>query len=204
MKKEHVVLNFIRIPVVLKIEIGRLVYGKMNGHPQFINPDVSLEELKAKTDLLEERKLEASDGGRTATSSMRDAALEWDNTMRKIARYVDRIADGNPTMILETGFSLTKQLSSTGKDVFKVKQGDRSGSVSLRHKRIAGAKSYIWQYCIGEIPGNESDWVTVQVTTRASAELTGLTPLTIYWFRVAAVTPSGTTSFCSPKMLAVI
>jgi len=36
--------------------------------------------------------------------------------------------------------------------------------------------SYIWQYCIGEIPGNETDWINAQVTSQASVELTSLTP----------------------------
>jgi len=64
--------------------------------------------------------------------------------------------------------------------------------------------SYIWQFCIGEIPGNETDWINAQVTSQASVDLTSLTPLTKYWFRVAAVTISGTTAFCAPIMQVVI
>ena len=45
---------------------------------------------------------------------------------------------------------------------------------------------------------SEADWVSAQVTTQATVELTGLTPLTKYWFRVGVVTISGTSDFCDP------
>ena len=96
-----------------------------------------------------------------------------------------------------------QQLATAGE--FSVEQGEKSGTVALRHQAIEGAKSYIWQYCVGETPAaDENDWKLGTVTTKASAELTGLTPLTKYWFRVAAVTVDGTGAFSTPLMLTVI
>lgn len=124
--------------------------------------------------------------------------------MRKIAMSVERIADGDGAVIVSAGFNLAKQRSTSSRSEFSVELGEKSGSVSLRRQRIDGARSYIWQYYIGDAPGNEAGWVTAQVTSQASVELTGLNPLTKYWFRVAAVTIQGTTAFCSPIMQVVI
>lgn len=204
MKKDHVVLNFVKIPISQKIEIGRSVDSKMRGNPRFASPDVPIDELKASTDLLEERNVAAITGGKEATLLMHQAEDVWVDKMRKTALYVDRTADGDGTIILNAGFDLAKQPSPAVRPEFSVELGDKLGSVLLRRQKVEGAKSYIWQYSIGEIPASESDWVTAQVTSQASVELTGLTPLSKYWFRVAAVTITGTTAYCAPIMQVVL
>ena len=40
MKKDHVVLNFVKIAIAEKIEVGRSVESKMKLNPSFTNPDV--------------------------------------------------------------------------------------------------------------------------------------------------------------------
>ena len=204
MKKDHVVLSFVKDPIAKKVETGRSVEGKMRPNPIFANPDVPYDDLKASTDTLEARYVASLSGGKEATALMHQAEADWIDKMRTEAYYVDRIADGDGAVILSAGFNLAKQPSPAVRPEFSVELGEKSGSVSLRHQKIDGARSYIWQYCIGEIPGNETDWVNAQVTSQVSVELTSLTPLTKYWFRVAAVTISGTTAFCTPIMQVVI
>ncbi len=204
MKKDHVVLNFVKIPISQKIEIGRSVESKMRNNPHFPNPDVPIDDLRASTDLLEERNVAAITGGKEATALMHQAEDVWVDKMRKTALYVDRTADGDGTIILSAGFDLAKQPSPAVRPEFSVELGEKSGSVLLRRQKVEGAKSYIWQYSIGETPASESEWVTAQVTSQASVELTGLTPLSKYWFRVAAVTIMGTTAYCAPIMQVVL
>lgn len=204
MKKDHVVLNFVKIPVSSKVEVGRSVESTMLNNPHFTNPDVKIEDLKASTDLLEERNLAAITGGKEATALMHQAEDVWIDKMRKMALYVDRIADGDAAKILSAGFDLAKQPSPAVRPEFSVELGEKSGSVLLRRQRIEGARSYIWQCCVGENPGNETEWENAQVSSQASVELTGLTPLSKYWFRVAAVTITGTTAYCAPIMQVVI
>ena len=74
----------------------------------------------------------------------------------------------------------------------------------LRHIGVAGARSYIWQYYKGEVPEATSEWTTAEITTKASAELEGLVPLSKYWFRSAVVTVAGTSEYCKPLMLIVM
>ena len=204
MKKDHVVLDFLKAPIPKKIEFGRTVDNRMRPNPLFAKPDVPYDQLKASTDLLETRYVAAQSGGKEATALVHQAEDVWIDEMRKEAYYVDRIADGDGAIILSAGFDLAKQQSPAVRSEFSVELGEKSCSVFLRRRREEGAKSYIWQYYIGETPGSEADWITAQVTAQASVLLTGLKPLTKYWFRVAVVTIEGTSAFSDPIMQVVI
>jgi hypothetical protein len=204
MKKNRIVLDFIRIPISQKVETGRSVKSKMTGNPKFATPDVSMEELETTTDLLETRSVAALSGGKEATALMHQTEEYWNDIMRKQARYVDRIADGDSAVILSAGFNLAKQPAPAVRPEFSVELSDKSGSVILRRQAVESAKSYIWQHCTGEIPVTDSDWTTATVTSQASTELNGLIPLTKYWFKVAAVTPTGTSAYTAPIMQVVI
>ena len=205
MKRDRIVLDFVRIPVAQKVEFTRNVIAKVRNNPKLANPDVKVEDLEAKADLLEARSVAALGGGKEATALMHQTEEELDDMLRKMARYVDRIADGDNTIILSSGFNLAKQPSPAVRPDFSVELGEKSGSVTIRRQAVDGAKSYIWQHCTGETPAaNESDWTTAQVTSKASVELSGLTSKTTYWFRSAVVTTTGTSAYNSPVMQVVI
>ena len=205
MRKDFVVLDFVRIPVSEKVEFSRSLSTKMKENPNFPTPDVSLDELESKADQLELRSVAALGGGKEAKVLMRQAEAELDKVLRKTARYVDRIADGDVAIILSAGFKQAKQPAPTVRPDFSVELGEKSGSVVLRRQAVDGAKSYIWQHCMGDTPATkDTDWVTAQVTSRATVEMTGLTPMSKYWFRSAVVSPSGTSAYNSPIMQAVI
>lgn len=120
--------------------------------------------------------------------------------MRKQARYVERIADEDAALVLSAGFSLAKQPLPTQRSEFSVEAGRNSGSVILRRQAVQGAKSYIWQYCIHALAETDDGWKIAEVTGKASVELTDLLPVTKYWFRVAAVSSTGTSSYNDPIM----
>lgn len=146
----------------------------------------------------------AQRGGREETILMHQAEDEWDDVMRKEAYYVDRIADGDGAIILNAGFNTTRQRNPIQRAEFSVWQGDKSGSVQMRRLSVEGATAYIWQYCKDPISMDESAWITGNTTVRSTAIIGGLTPLTRYWFRVAAVTRQGTTDYTGPVLLAVV
>ena len=205
MKRDRIVLDFIRIPVAQKVEFTRNVIAKVKNNPNFADSDVKVEDLEAKADLLEARSVAAFGGGREATALMHQTEAELDDMMRKMAKYVDRKADGDNTIILNAGFNLAKQPSPAVRPDFSVELGEKSGYVTIRRQAVDGAKSYIWQHCTGETPAaNDSDWTTAQVTSKASVELSGLTSKTTYWFRSAVVTTTGTSAYNSPVMQVVI
>jgi len=204
MKNDHVVLDFVKEPIPQKIETAHNVESEMRANPIFANPDVPYDDLKSINDLLQSRYVASINGGKEETALLHQAEEVWIDKMRKTAKYVDRIADGDGAVILSAGFNLAKQRSPATRPEFSVELGDKSGSVLLRRQRIEGARSYIWQYYIGETPTTDAEWVNAQVTSQASVEITGLKTLTKYWFRVAVVTITGTSAFSDPIMQVVI
>ena len=116
-----------------------------------------------------------------------------------MARYVDRKANGDSAIILGAGFNIAKQPASPARPEFSAEQGDKSGSAYIQRKRVTGAHAYIWQQSFDGV-----NWTTAQTTAQASVELTGLTPLTKYWFRVAVVTVTGTSDFSDSVTLVVL
>jgi len=204
MKKDKVVYDFIRLSASEKPDFGTNVIQKMTGNMRFPTPDESLDSLRAKTELVRSRSVAALSGGKEATALLHQAIDDWDDAMRKEANYVNRIAAGDGAIILSAGFNLAKPNIPGQRAEFTAENGEHSGTASLRHIAIDGAKSYIWQYCIGETPAYENGWTIGAVTTKATAEITGLTPMTKYWFRVAAVTVDGTSAYCKPILLVVI
>lgn len=200
MKKVHVVYDFILLPIPEKVSRGRKAYSEMSDNPSFPNPDVPLTELKDATDVLEARYLDARNGGKENTVLMRQAEAVWNDKMRKLARYVERIADEDTAIVISAGFNLAKQPIPAQRSEFSAETGKGSGSVLLRRQAVPGAKSYIWQLSINVLPETEDAWKIAEVTGKASVELTNLNPVTKYWFRVAAVTSNGTSPYNDPIM----
>ena len=204
MKKVRVIFDFIQLAIPEKIARGRNVIAEMTGNPAFPNPDVSLDALKEATDLLETRYLNARNGGKESTVLMHQAEDAWDDDMRILGRYVERIAGDDSAIVLSAGFNLTKQPVPAQRAEFSVETGKNSGSVILRRQAVPGAKSYIWQICINALPETEDGWKIAEVTGKASVELNNLIPVTKYWFRVASVSSQGTSAYNDPIMHVVV
>jgi len=200
MKKASVLIDFIKITIAEKIVFLRNVIANLTGHTTFTDPDVTLADGKVKADKLESASLAAKDGSHTAISAMRDAEKEVDTYLRRLAGYVNRVGDGNETLILSSGFHITKQYpSGYDKLPLEAQDGKNSGSVLLKAKAIDKSGAYIWQ-----ISRNQIDWITLGHSTRADFEVLGLTVGEICYFRVAGITPTGTTDFTEPVMKVVV
>jgi hypothetical protein len=204
MKMIKVIFDFLRLTIPAKIVKGRNVVTEMTDNPSFTTPDVPLADLTEINALLEARYVAAQNGGKEETILMHQAEDLWDNLMRKEAKYVDRIADGNEAIILSSGFNASKQPTPAVRPEFIAEAGPKSGSVLLRRQAVKGAKAYIWQYCVNAIPEEEDAWKIAQVSGKASVEIDDLIPVTKYWFRVAAVMAQETAPYNSPIMHVVV
>lgn len=203
MKKLKVLLDFIQLSVLAKIAFYRNVITKLTGNALFPTPDEPLTQAKTVVDTLETAYLATKDGSRTAISAMHDAEDVADGVFRNLAAYVDRIAVGNETAILSSGFHISKQPATTQKPDIDAQDGDNSGSVWLVARAVDKAGAYQWQYAKDAIPENEADWKDAAISTQSYYELTGLDVACKYYFRVAAITPTGKSDFTSPVMKVV-
>ena len=195
MKKIKVLIDFTGRPIPQKIVFYRNVIDKLTSNPTFPSPDITLTDAKSAVDALENAYVAARDGAHTAISNMHDKEVAADRLFIQLAAYVDRIAMGDETKILSSGFDETKQPTAREKPTLVANVGPLSGSVKLVAKAVYNAGAYIWQSAKDNLPTTESEWITVGHSTQANYELTGLTVMSKYYFRVAAVTPEGTTDF---------
>lgn len=197
MRKLKLVLDFIKFSILEKISFFRGVVASMTNNPTYPNPDVPLATATALVDQLEKDYIAAQDGGKTATATMHESEEKAVVAFRKLADYVDRVADGDEALILSSGFHLSKEPSPAKRVELSATQDDLPGVVFLKRQAVQDARAYVWQYCTGDAPAAENGWTFAGATTKASHEVSGLTSGGKYWFRVAAVTTEGTTAYCA-------
>ena len=204
MKKLKVLLDFIKLIVPKKIPFYRNVITKLTNNPTFPNPDYPLADAKTVVDNLEVSYIAAKDGSHLAVAKLHADEAVADEVFRILAGYTGRIAAGDETLILSAGFHATNQPTPIQKAILAVLDGTNSGSARLAAKAVDKAGSYIWQFAKGTLPTDENGWTTLGYTTQASYEVNGLEVAAIYYFRVAAITPDGTTDFCAPVLKVII
>lgn len=204
MKKIKVLLDFIKLSVAEKIAFYRNVIAKLTDNPAYPTPEVPLTDAKTAVDALETAYVAARDGSHTAISAMHDNEVAANAIFYKLAAYVDKVAEGDETKILSSGFHESRQPAPRQKPQLSAGDGANTGSVKLIAKAVDRAGAYIWQSAKESLPVEESEWVLVATGTRSYYEITGLTVGGKYYFRVAAVTPDGTTDFSAPVLKVVV
>ena len=203
MKKVKTVLDFLKLSVSEKIEFYRNDISKMTGNASFPTPDIPLATATTQVNTLETDLAAAKSGAHQSIAKMHQSEKIADTTFRKLALYVDRIADGNDAIILSSGFHISKQPDPKSTKTFAVSAGENTGEIELAHKTVQGAKAYIWQYSSVMLPTDEKQWIYGGATTKAKFKVTGLESATKAWFRVLAVTINGTQPCSDPVMKVV-
>ena len=198
MKKTKALLDFNKFSVAEKISFFRNVIDKLTNNPFFPNPDIPLTELKVLVDDLEAAMLATKDGSHTSVSAMHDKEKITDQNFHIMANYVDKIAQGDETQVLSSGFHASKQPTPRQKPILEAIKGLRSGSLKLIARAILDARSYKWQIAKDKLPLTEAEWETLGINAYASYEVEGLTPGCKYYIRMAAITSAGITDYCAP------
>jgi hypothetical protein len=204
MKKLKVLFDFITFSVTVKLAFYRNVISRLTNNPLFPKPYISLATVTASVDKFEAAIQAAKDGAHTAISIMHDAEKVADADFRILAHYVDQIADGDETKLLSSGFHPSKQPVPPQKPILAVFDGIHQGSAKLAAKAHEDGGAFIWQLVKGPLPTSESEWKLIGISTQATYEVEGLEVGVSYYFRVAVVTPAGTTEFCQPVLKLIL
>jgi hypothetical protein len=167
----------------------------------FTNPPVPLATLKQDIDNLTiSAAASASDGGKknVAQRNKDRQALEEDLTL--LGAYALKVANGDPAILILSGFKAAPQRSRpvvqplAQPTIASIEQGN-SGQLNVSISPVDKARSYYLDYSalVNGLPGN---WITEIVTqARRPVSITGLTPGTIYAFRVRALGKTGFTDY---------
>lgn len=204
MKRNRILFDFLKFPVVDKISFGTNVVQLMRSNEAYDSLKVWIDELSTKTEILDVRYIATLDATKLTTAQLREADSEWKEVIRELAIRLELLAKDNTPLLVGAGFGLARQQSSSTRPLLRVLHTDKPGSVSVRRKADKEARAYVWQTNLTEDLDNESAWTTAAITSQASTILSGLTPMTKCWFRVAVVTREGTSAFSHPVMLIVI
>ena len=136
MKKSKVTVDFIKYSPVNKASHYHTVIDHMTNNPLFPTPDASMIDAQKAVDALDKAIMAAADGGHLAISAMNDAIAAADAVFRILAAYVERIALGDETSILSSGFHFSKQPVFANKETLVAKDGSHTGSVLLDTIRV--------------------------------------------------------------------
>jgi len=171
----------------------RLVITMLTGNANFPNPTPPLAQVSAHLDLLAAAEEFAHKGGK-GTVPKRDLDLGTvRNDMRLLQAYVQSVADANATeaesIIKSAGMDIKKKSTRT-KPPVGVKHGKVPGTVVLEAKALALPVQYRWQ-----MSTDQEKWTDLPETFKSKVALDGLTPATIYYFRLRTVTNAGLSSF---------
>ncbi len=192
MRKFKAVSTFTRLSIVEKASFCRNVIVKMTNNATFSAPDVPLADALEALNAFDAAILGAKDGGHTAISIRNDCEKVVDAKFILLAKYADRIADGDETTILSSGFNFSRQPSIPSKDTLTVSDGAFPSSIHPKRIPVPNAGSYWWQIRLA----GTTEWITY-VSTQSSIVISDLTVGVVYEIQVAAVTSQGQQPFCS-------
>lgn len=187
----------------LGVTIKRVLGGTEN-NPNFPNPPEALAKLRKLSPEYDDSVVNAKGRNKEMIAIKKARKAAAIALLTEIASYVTLICNGDEALLLNSGFEIsglsgTKQPMSAIQKLI-VELGP-PGEVTIRVKRIRGARAYLHQYT-SEPPSSETVWVN-EGSTNAYCTFKGLKSYTKYWFRIVALGPNGQTVY-SPVDFKVI
>jgi len=173
-----------------KAGLAAIVYGNMNGNPDFPNPSPSMAEFHAAYLELKAANLAALDRGRMAIARRNRAKKVMEQYLSRLAGYVNSVCLGDTLKLMRSGFELTKRSSPINSlDVpmsLKARPTEFPGQLKLRWKRVQGAIMYTVERS-NLVNGQPGPWERVDETSRTYYDIDGLRSDEMHCFRVRAL-----------------
>lgn len=130
--------------------------------------------------------------------------------LKKLAPYLEVIANGDLGKLLSSGYSLRKDTAHTGGNVpppapenFMVERGS-GGQLIAKARKLKNVDAYEVQINVGD-PNLESGWHPLSVQTSCvKIKINGLTPMTTVWVRLRGVNSDGPGAWTPPASAVVL
>src|SRR5215212_4112026 len=193
----------LRQPVPDKLQTGRQIIAAMTNNPNFANPHPPLADIAASLATLDDAykaHLIAKSDARAKAGLADDAEIQVDSQLRKLAAYVESIADKDETIIASAGMQ-SKAARTTpsplpAPESLSAAAGSHEGEINLTWRKVENARSYIIQS--SPDPPSANSWSHAETATVANKTLQNLTSGKKYWFRVAAIGSLGQSGWSEP------
>jgi hypothetical protein len=207
-------LLFKQLTIPEKVIFGQNVHDQITLNAViFPTPDVPLATLLSKNDTLSDTAEAAESGDHAKVALMHAAERDWDTTFDTEAHYVDRIANGNEAIILQSGFQATKSETSPASiphvpEVKEPKINSIPGSIHIEIEYQQGVKNYLYFVSTTNTPVNldgnkfsvaQNPDVVVFITEHhRKVDINGLTSGTTLYLSVFAQNTAGISAPSSP------
>jgi hypothetical protein len=207
-------LEFKQLTIPQKTVFGQNVHDQILANVAiFVTPDVPVATLLAKNDALSNTADAAEGGEHSKVAEMHEAERDWDTTFDTEAHYVDRIANGNETIILKSGFHATKSETTPASipdvpDVKEPKVNPLPGSIHVEVEHQQGVKHYLYFVSTSNTPINlennefslaqNPDVVGFISDNHRKVDFNNLSSGTTLYLSVAAQNTAGTGAPSSP------
>ncbi len=182
----------LRQPIPAKLQTGRQIIAAMTNNPNFATPHPPLADIATSLTTLDEaykaHQLAKADA-RARANVADDAEIQLDSQLRKLAAYVESIADKDETIIASAGMQTkavrTTPSTLTAPEALSAMAGNHEGQINLTWRKVENSRSYIIQ--ISPDPPSADSWCHAETVTAANKMIQNLTSGKKYCFRVAAI-----------------
>ncbi len=197
-------LALAELSVSEKIQLTDHIVGSMTDNAAYPTPNPSLADVQEQLTKVKDAAAKAEEirkQSQIATIELENEEDALDAVLTQLGSYVENASGGEEARILSAGMDVRAESTAIGIPAapgpIAATAGDAPGEVDLSWSRVRGAKSYVIQHAPAA-DAADADWKFATTTTRSSGTVTGLTPGTRYWFRVAATAPAGQSPWSSP------
>jgi len=184
-KSQKAIVDFRKLRAAALIPQCEFIITSMTGNTSFPTPPIPLTEVQALLDSYSAALSAAASRDRNKVALKNELRLQLNEMLTKLGNYVNLQSDGDITMIISSGFELSKlpqpRYISTPGNV-KVKQGVNAGSLVCKIKADKAATSYIHMMSPAGVP----EWTSV-TTSRSRYEFTNLEQGKEYSFKVVVI-----------------
>lgn len=200
----RVSLAFVRLTIAILIEFCRHVVTMLTGNPVFATPFPTLVDVTAGIDKLDAANDAAMGGGRVAISARKAAKAELLSLMRQLAAWVQAHCQNDRTILLSSGFELTKTPQPVGPlaaPVTPILIHGTTGTIRARVGKVKGASAYNWRIALASSP---TVYVETAQTTGGRYVFVDLTPGQVYLVQANALGSLGESDWSGTGSLMVI
>ncbi len=180
---------------------ARIVYGCLNGNPDFPSPTPSMATFNASIMDLQKAISDATDNGRLAHLLKAEATTKVADQIKALGNYVAAVAQGNEVKVVQAGFEMRDRSTrikhlATPKDL-QAKGHALPGRVTLRWAPVHGARVYEVYTAVPQ-PNAEAEWTLLQVSSGSRCVITGLRSCAYHSFSVLAIGVAGKSALSQP------
>ena len=166
---------------------SRRILAGLYPNPNFPDPPVTQVDMVASIENYSELRIAAMLGTSNDRRARDAARVGLNSLLRKLADYVTLVGDGDAVILGTSGFEIAKtRQPKPPTDAPKNVQVSNAGHemILVTCDPVKNCKIYLFQYCL-DPQAPAANWISI-TNSVGKMLITGLTPTTTYWFRVAA------------------